>query len=85
MDNDVVYTRFDAELIASLMLPIVNIYKNAEDYPGRVVARLYDGNSPTNAIMISDSHDEIADRKPVGMISMPRTAADSTALIETWI
>ena len=85
MENDIVYTRFDTELISSLMIAIINVYQDAEDYPGKVVARLFDGNSPTNAVMVASSYEEMACRKPQSMVALPKTAADHDELIETWI
>lgn len=40
---------------SGLVLPIIVVYKNPEDYPNDCVARVFDLERPTNVIIVKES------------------------------
>lgn len=40
---------------SGLVLPIIAVYKNPEDYPNDCVARVFDLERPTNVIIVKES------------------------------
>jgi endonuclease V-like protein UPF0215 family len=84
--EDKVVKTFDIHRIAkSTRFPLICIYKNPADYPGKYVARLWDVDKPTNLVAIAESLEEIRETKPPEMVIMQRQPNDDPVIIETWI
>ena len=66
--------------------PIIAVYENPKDFPGRIVARIFETNVPTDIIIVKQSLEEMQqDLSKTGMIFLPRTKQDDPVLIGTWI
>lgn len=87
MENeDKVVKSFDLKRIAkSTRFPLICIYKNPKDYPGKYIARLWDVDRPTNIVAIAESLEEIRETKPADMVIMQRQPQDDPVIVETWI
>lgn len=66
-------------------LPLICVYNNPSDYPGKYVARLWDVDKPTNMVAIAESLEEIREAKPPEMMIMDRMPNDDPVIVETWI
>jgi len=66
-------------------LPLICVYNNPSDYPGKYVARVWDVDRPTNLVAIADSLEEIREAKPPEMMIMDRMQNDDPVIVETWI
>lgn len=65
-------------------IPMIVIYNKPKNYPEHYIARLWDGNKPTNYTIIRDSLDSIrAAIPPMNRIS--RSEKDDPVIVETWI
>lgn len=84
--EDIVVKTFDMRQITKLArFPLICIYNSPEDYPGKYVARLWDGDKPTTLVAIADSLEEIRETKPPEMMIMDRMPNDDLVIVETWI
>ena len=69
-----------------MKMPIIAVYENPKDFPGMIVARVFEMNYPTDTIMVKSSLTEMQqDISKIGMIFLPRTKQDDPKLIGTWI
>lgn len=73
------------ELLTITTLPLICVYKNPSDYPGKYVARLWDIDKPTNIVALADTYEEILAKKPINMVIMQRTGGDDPVIVEAWI
>lgn len=71
--------------ISKLAMPMVVVYCRPRDYPNSYVARVFNGNRPTNVVIVKDSLAEIRGALPDGMIRLGRDANDDPVIVETWI
>lgn len=71
----------------SLKLPAVAIYDSPSDYPGKIVARLWDKGEPTETILIKDNIDDMReDINQAGLTChIPRGKSDDPCIVECWI
>lgn len=74
--------------IRELRQAIICVYKNPEDYPDKCVARIFEGEKPTNIIITRETIDEL--RKDIKeafpyMFPIPRSATDFKSVVESWI
>lgn len=84
--EDKVVKSFDMNsLIKITRLPLICIYNNPSDYPGKYVARLWDVDKPTDMVAIAESLEEIREAKPPEMMIMDRMPNDDPVIVETWI
>lgn len=85
--TDRIVTRFDyARLVKQATIPIITVYRNPADYPGKFVARVWDTDRPTNLAAIADTYEELLQAIPVNqMVRMAPDARDDPAIVETWI
>ena len=84
--NDKTLSAFRWEQIkAAAKVPLICVYKDPADYPGKYVARLWDLQQPTGFVVVEDSLDEIRAAIPDGMVSFTRSGQDDPAIVETWI
>jgi len=65
--------------------PLITIYADPSDYPGKYVARLFDMSTPTTYISIADTMDEIRSTIPRTMIRLSRQPNDDPCIVEVWI
>ena len=86
MENeDKVVKSFDLKRITkSTRFPLICVYKNPKDYPGKYIARLWDVDRPTNIAAIAESLEEIREAKPPDMVIMQRQPQDDPVIVETW-
>ena len=84
-DDRVVQTFDIKRLVKITKLPLICVYKNPADYPGKYVARVWDVDKPTTLVAIADSFEEIRAAKPPEMVVMQRQPNDDPVIIETWI
>lgn len=68
-------------------MPMITVYSNPKDYPGKVVARVYDVDKPTNAVIVKDSLKELEEDLLAysNMIPIGRTPEDDKTVIGVWI
>lgn len=86
-DTDHIINRFDyARLIRQTTFPVIAVYKNPSDYPGKYVARVFDMNRPTNLAVVAETYEELLEAIPTqAMTRMERSAKDDPVIVETWI
>lgn len=69
-----------------IRFPIIAVYKNPLDYPGKVVARVFDLNIPTEIMLLKETVEEMQQElKKTGMVFVQRTPNDHPSLVGTWI
>ena len=84
--EDKVVRSFDLNSLMQITrLPLICVYNNPSDYPGKYVARVWDVDRPTNLVAIADSLEEIREAKPPEMMIMDRIPNDDPVIVETWI
>lgn len=84
-NNDRVVQEFDMRrIIKATRVPLICVYKNPADYPGKYVARLWDVDTPTTLVVVADSLEEIRIAKPQQMVIMQRHPNDDPVIVETW-
>lgn len=72
--------------MSDLRLPVIAVYKHPDDYPDKYVARIFDTDKPTNAIVLRDSLIEIKrDIEKTGMTFLMRGAEDEPALVGAYV
>ena len=91
MQDKVVKTIAEVD-VRELNVPVINIYGPEQiEYPGKYVARIFDIDKATNAVIISDSYEElqqdIINNKPYQIIGhfIERDRFDPPAFIGTWV
>lgn len=82
--KDFIVDMFDLERV-SVVFPIICIYNSPDDYPGKFVARLWNIDKPTRIIAVADTVEAIRDKKPDGMVTIPRHPDESSVIVETWV
>lgn len=86
--EDQVIRQFDMRLIRAVMphgAPVIIVYQDPVDYPGLVVARLYNGKNGTHLVALADTVEEIREAKPEQMQIVKRIKHDPTQIVETWL
>lgn len=78
---------FDYDIIcAKSAFPIITVYHDPADYPGKYVARLYDIQRPTNMVVVADTYEDVRAAIPAGrMVRLERDAADDPVIVENWV
>ena len=85
-NKDLVFDNFQTNMIKSFStLPIIVIYNKPKDYPDHYVARLFDKDKPTKAIMLKETLEELRKGIPIYMIRMSRSATDDRNIVESYI
>lgn len=67
------------------MIPIIVVYKNPSDYPGKYVARLWTLDKPTEFAIIKDTLAEVRAAIPAGFTMLAPSVGDDPVIVETWI
>jgi hypothetical protein len=85
--NDIVIDNFlHMNMRTIVRVPIIAVYDNPTDYPGKYVARLWDiKNKPTNIVVVKDSLEAVRKAIPEGMHRIGRHSTDDPVIVETWI
>ena len=84
--EDKVVQTFDMRrILKRTRLPLICVYKNPADYPGKYVARLWDVDKPTTLVVLANSLEQIRAVRPPEMIIMQRQINDDPVIVETWI
>lgn len=82
---------FKKENYPDLKMPLVTVYYNPSDFPGKYVARLFDFENPTNQVMVKDTLDEIRDSfvsqnySSNTWVNFSRDELDDPNILEIWI
>jgi len=66
-------------------LAIWTVYQSPLDYPGRVVARRFLLDRPTDQIIIGSSLEEVRAQLPYGMLRIERSPSDEAHIVEVWL
>ena len=68
-------------------LPSFAIYKNPTDYPGKSVARLFEGDKPTNVVIIKKNIRELHTlfRYRTRMTFLPKLPGDPENRVGVWM
>nr|DAI56795.1 MAG TPA: hypothetical protein [Caudoviricetes sp.] len=83
---DKILTAFRWEQVrAAAKVPMICVYENPADYPGKYVARLWDLQRPTGFVVVADSLEQIREAIPEGMVPFNRSGEDDPVIVETWI
>lgn len=85
--GNVTVEKFTPEILrAWAICPLITVYENPRDFPGKWVARLFDFNRPTPVMAIADSHGELLKAlPPSGMVRMSRRPDDDPVIVEVWM
>lgn len=72
---------------SDLVLPMIAVYKNPEDYPNDCVARVFDLERPTNIVIIKKTVREIKEdiEQHTGMVFLSREVADVLSLVGVYL
>ncbi|MBO9129882.1 hypothetical protein [Bacillus sp. 165] len=68
-----------------IKIPIIAVYENPADFPGKYVARLFDLQQITNYIIVKDTLAEIRECIPSAFNKMPRSQEDDPTILEIWM
>lgn len=68
-------------------MPMIVVYSNPKDYPGKVVARLYDVEKPTDIVVVKESLREMTKdlAEHSNMLPLGRMPEDDDTVIGVWI
>lgn len=68
-------------------LSIWTVYDNPTDYPGKFVARMFDGEQPTPNVIICDSLEQLREILAFQLHLTPlcRSPEDDPKIVETWL
>lgn len=67
-------------------LEIWTVYNDPLDYPGKVVARLWINDTPTEKVIVADTLPVVRKRLAnKGFYRLPRAAEDDPKIVETWL
>lgn len=89
-DFDILVDSFieDLDLRTISNFPMISIYGNPKDYPGKYVARVFDIRPgevrATRYIMISENLEELRSAMPSELSFMDKTPKDDPELLEVW-
>lgn len=73
--------------MSELKLPSFAVYKNPTDYPGKSVARLFEGDNPTDVVIIKKNVRELHSlfRNQTRMTFFPPLPGDFRNLVGVWM
>lgn len=71
---------------SDIRLPLWVMYKSPKDYPGKVVARLFSTDEPTNTVIVKQSVEELSEVfSEEGYAFIPRNRGDDRVIMGAWI
>lgn len=68
-----------------MKFPIWTVYQYPEDYPGKFVARCFDLDKPTVAVIVADGLEDLRSLLPKGLVRLERNELDDPVILETWL
>lgn len=73
--------------VSDLEFPMIAIYANPKDYPGKYVARIFDLDKPTNTILLKDTLEELQNHiaESTTLSFFCRGAGDVPELVGVWL
>lgn len=71
----------------NLVLPIIAVHKNPDDYPDHCTARIFDMQIPTHVVMMKESLQEIMEdiEEHTDMVFLNREVTDASSLIGIYL
>lgn len=66
-------------------LPLLVVYNDPKDYPGKYVMRLWNVDESTDHVIVKDSLDEIHNSIPSRFFNLGRNQHDDGSIVEVWI
>ncbi len=71
----------------NLVLPMIAVHKNPDDYPEYCVARISDMQVPTHVVMMKESLQEIMEdiKEHTDMVFLNREVDDVPSLVGVWV
>lgn len=71
----------------NLVLPMIAVYKNPDDYPEYCMARIFDMQIPTHVVMVKESLQEIMEdiEEHTDMVFLNREVDDVLSLVGVWV
>lgn len=85
MDSTIV-NEIDLSLCRKVDLPLVTVYYNTSDFPGKYLARLWDMDKPTPYAVVRDTLDLIRLSIPTSFMSnLGRQPLDDPNIVEVWL
>lgn len=75
---------FDEVDFQNMRFPLIVVYENPKDFPGKVVARIFDVNQPTPFCVVRNELDEIRKLIPVFMYHSKRHQDDDPVIAEVY-
>lgn len=87
MVEDKIVENLDQIDMSGMKLPSFAIYKNPTDYPGKSIARLFEGEKPTNVVIIKKNVRELHAlfRYRTRMTFLPPLPGDAYNLVGVWM
>lgn len=85
MKQQIILNSFITADLNPITMPMITVYKNPSDFPGKFVARLFRLDKPTIIAVVKDTLPEIRMTIPRNMVRLPRHKADDPVILETWI
>ena len=72
---------------SSVSVPFIALFRGPDDYPGKYVARLFDLDKPTNAVMVRDELKEIEEdiKTNTNLVFVERGTEDVKSLLGVWM
>ena len=85
--NDKIVEDIEQIDMSKLTLPSFAIYKNPTDYPGKSVARLFEGDKPTDVVLIKKNVRELHSlfRNRTRLTFFPPLPGDPGNLVGVWM
>ena len=81
--RDKIVGRIEQKDIDACMIPLIALYNHPADYPGYIVARLWNESTPTNLVMVRRTEEEMhsAISKLEDAVYMKRQRNDDPVII----
>lgn len=73
--------------LSKLKFPTIGIYWHPSDYPKQCVARIFDGDMPTNVVIIKKKLDELQSdiHEHTNLTFLPRGKNEPLSIVGVWI
>lgn len=71
--------------VSDLKFPIISVFYNPLDQPGKYVARMFDLDQPTDTSMVKDTLVELYEGFPPNLTRIPRQPNDHESVVEVWL
>lgn len=84
MKTTEVHSFFDINM-GFCKLPIITVYYNTSDFPGKYVGRLFDVDQRTSYAVIKDNLKAVHEAIPRSFQRMERDVNDDPVILEVWI